>query len=107
MASHTRLAILEFTVDTRLMVRETVAMDTLANRATVRMSILSRPSTAARVFFPACLAIRLACPVYVYRIPQRFSKTRRLPSCRSFLRMGAEERGFQAAEKSLLGRSGL
>jgi hypothetical protein len=44
-------------------------MDTLANRATVRISILSRPSTPARIFFPACVVMQLACPVYVYRIP--------------------------------------
>src|SRR5579871_6450444 len=39
MASHTRLSILAFTVGTWLMVRETVAMETLARSATVRMSI--------------------------------------------------------------------
>ena len=39
MASHTRLAILAFTVGTWLMVRETVAMETLARSATVRMSM--------------------------------------------------------------------
>src|ERR1700739_4229652 len=39
MASHTRLAILAFTVGIWLMVRETVAMETLARSATVRMSM--------------------------------------------------------------------
>jgi hypothetical protein len=53
-------------------------MDTLANRATVRMSILSRPSTAARLFFPACLAMHLACSVYVYSIPSEILQNQTL-----------------------------
>jgi hypothetical protein len=61
MTSHTRLAVLGFTVDTRLIVRETVAIDTLANRATERMSILAGVSAAGGfVFFPTCFAILLS-----------------------------------------------
>src|SRR5260370_36803217 len=41
MTSQTRLAILGLTVGTWLVVRETVAMDTLAARAMVRMSMRS------------------------------------------------------------------
>jgi hypothetical protein len=48
---------LGFTVDTRLIVRDTVAMDTLANRATERMSILAGVSAAGGfVFFLTCFA---------------------------------------------------
>src|ERR1700743_1492099 len=46
MTSQTRLAILGLTVLTRLMVRETVAMETLASRAMVRISMRSGVSAA-------------------------------------------------------------
>src|SRR5271166_1112380 len=47
--SHTRLAILGFTVLTRLMVRETVAIETFARRAMVRISM--RSGNSSEVFF--------------------------------------------------------
>jgi hypothetical protein len=51
------------------MVRDTVAMDTLANFATVRMSILPGSPTAARLArFPASFTIHLAYSQCVYRI---------------------------------------
>ena len=72
MTSHTRLAVLGFTVDTRLIVRETVAMETLANRATERMSILAGVSAAGGlVFFLTGFAILLTACNSLQHIPAR------------------------------------
>jgi hypothetical protein len=66
------LAVLGFTVDTRLIVRETVAMDTLANRATERMSILAGVSAAGGlVFFLTGFAIFLTACNSLQHIPAR------------------------------------
>src|SRR6185437_86405 len=52
MTSHTRFAILGFTVGIRLIVRETVAIETFAMRAMVRMSV--RSGLLRLLFFFAC-----------------------------------------------------
>src|SRR5271170_3642483 len=70
MTSHIRLAVLGFTVDTRLIVRDTVAMDTLANRATERMSSLAGVSAAGGlVFFLTGFAIFLSACNSLQHIP--------------------------------------
>jgi hypothetical protein len=54
------------------MVRDTVAMDTLASRATVRISNLPGTSAAGGfAFFPACFTMVLAHSEYAYSIPQQ------------------------------------
>src|SRR5436309_857475 len=74
MASHTRLAILAFTVGTLLMVRETVAMETLARSATVRMSMRTGFTLAPRADLVFLVAMRAReC---VYSIPLYGKKSR-------------------------------
>ena len=72
MASHTCLAILGLTVATRLMVRDTVAMDTFANCATVRISILpGLPAAGGLPFLPVRFTMESLALEYGFSIPQQ------------------------------------
>src|SRR5580698_3953743 len=69
MTSQTRLAMVGFTVETRLMVRETVAMETFAARAIVRMSMRSGTSALCFLLFAFFSTIGKV-PTRAFRISQ-------------------------------------